>query len=549
MVGLLLTEEYRIAVERSWRRCVEWHLQADARNPILRLQQTEVRSRRQALLEALGDIRADTDRLAEITLKAGYCLVITDPEGIAVETHSSRAENDLLEQAGVVPGSCWSEKLAGTNGVSLALKLQNIFTVCGKDHYFRNLRDVACSAAPLRAADGRIMGALAIICVDRETPVDYILAQSLLSQTADRIEARLFARTYSADHLILSLPGARRGALLALDDKAMIVAATHSASLAGLPEGRPVVGQSYEDAFETRLPQGRALCVSASAARPIFKANAELEEIAIRGSAVGQAVEKAERLLALKQPLLLLGQQGTGKKRLAEAMLRERETSVRYLDGLVLAAGEDPARAVSAWLAETDRFLAKGAELSVLLNQVEALPSRAARRLAAWLASHERDGRSFTLVATAAGSNPPEEFDVFFPSHVVRLPALAERRDLASLIQRAHRRLAGFGSSISAEAMQRLTAYRWPGNLRELEDVLAEMVTVFGRGALGVAHLPRHISCPETSGAAFVHTLESALAETNWNVSRAAKLLGLSRATINRRIKAAGLVRPEGLVD
>ncbi|SNT73943.1 sigma-54-dependent Fis family transcriptional regulator [Paracoccus seriniphilus] len=549
MVGLLPREEYRIAVERSWRRCLEWHLPSDARNPILRLQQTEVRSRRQALLEALGDIRADTDRLAEITLKAGHCLVITDPEGIAIETHTGRAENDLLRKAGIVPGSCWSEKLAGTNGVSLALKEQTIFTVCGKDHYFRNLRDVACSAVPLRAADGRIMGALAIICVDRETPVDYILAQSLLSQTADRIEARLFARTYSADHLMLPLPGARRGALLALDDKAMIVAATHSASLSGLPDGRPVVGQSYEDAFETRLPQGASSCAATSAARPMFRANAELEEIAIKDPAVGRAVEKAERLLALKQPLLLLGQQGTGKKRLAEALLRGCETSVRYLDGLVLAAGEDPARAVSAWLVETDRFLAKGAELSVLLSQLEALPSRAARRLAAWLARHERDGRDFTLVATAAGNRPPEGFDVFFPSHVVRLPALAERRDLASLIQRAHRRLAGFGSSISAEAMQRLTAYGWPGNLRELEDVLTEMVTVFGRGALGVAHLPGHISCPETSGAGFVHTLESALAETHWNVSRAARLLGLSRATINRRIKAAGLVRPEDLVD
>lgn len=547
MVGLLNAEDYKTAVAQSWRRCEELHLRPDTRNPILRLQQAEIAQRRERLLDALGDIRSETDTLAEIALKAGHALVIADPDCIAVETRAG--EGTPLDSVGIAPGSCWTEALAGTNGVSLSITRGNVFTVCGRDHFFRSLSGLSCSGAPLRDADGEIIGALSLVCVDKENPVDYVLAQNLLSQTADRIEARLFARNHASQHVMAPAPGAPRGALLALDDRSRIVAATRAAEAFAPKEG--LVGKTLEEAFRTEPPMvdlpGRLVSVGA----PSGRLSSDLREIAGADPAFNRAVAKAERTLALRLPLLIKGPPGTARKQLAEGLLRQARKSVRYLDGLVLASLDNAAETVSAWTRETDRFIAQGAEIAVLLNQIEALPRGAQTRLATWLEKHDTNGRlrgegaRFALVATTARGTGHGSLAPIFASHRVDLPSLSQRRDLEEVIAKAHRRLAGEGARISSDAMQRLLAYPWPGNLRELDDVLMEIVTMSGPGAIAVENLPAHIARP-TRPEAFAPALEDALRQANWNVSRAARLMGISRATINRRIKEAGLTRPKG---
>ncbi len=548
MVGLIGDDEYRRAVDASRQRCRGLLLHPDAKNPILRLQQTEVAPRREAFLDALGDIRSETDALAEIALKAGHCLIVTDPDCIAIDIRTTPADHDVLDAAGIVLGSCWSEQLAGTNGVSLAVEEGGVFTVRGRDHFFRNLKDVVCSGAPIRGADGQILGTLSLSCLDRESPVDYVLAQHLLNQTADRIEARLFARTYASRHIMAPAPGAPRGALLALDDSERIVAATRAASEISAGDG--LIGKTLEEAFESELPvvdlPGRMVSV-----RPVSgRLASDLREIAGADPAMNRAVAEAERLLTLNLPVLLEGGPGSGRKQLAEALLRQSRRSMRYLDGLAMAASENAGRAVVDWAQETDRFLQKGAEITLLFSELEALPPRARTLLAAWLTRHDGEGSlrgataRFRLVATLISDEDLGPLAAVFAAQHVRLPDLRNRQDRSVLIERGHERLAGPDATISPEAMRCLEAYGWPGNLRELENVMAGIVTLHGRRDLCISQLPQHIAQSGAPEAAKVPDLEEALRQTRWNVSRAARLMGISRATINRRIKEAGLSRP-----
>ena len=141
----------------------------------------------------------------------------------------------------------------------------------------------------------------------------------------------------------------------------------------------------------------------------------------------------------------------------------------------------------------------------------------------------------------------------------VRLPPLRERgRDeIADLTLRIlidlRRRLGRGPARISAEALNAITSYAWPGNIRELKNIL-ERVMLLAASAeeLAPAHLPAEIvrAVPATDSAHDAElTLEDVerrhiarvLAHTGGNRSRSAKVLGISRATLYEKLSKYGL--------
>lgn len=136
---------------------------------------------------------------------------------------------------------------------------------------------------------------------------------------------------------------------------------------------------------------------------------------------------------------------------------------------------------------------------------------------------------------------------------IVRLPRLSERSDLkAFIVQQCSRSTQG-GRELSEECLTHLLRYSWPGNVRELLYALTHADAVAEPGvALELCHLPEEITAAQADAAlgrlaAEGGTLktvervviEEALALEEGNVSRAAKRLGIGRATLYRRLKAA----------
>jgi len=145
-------------------------------------------------------------------------------------------------------------------------------------------------------------------------------------------------------------------------------------------------------------------------------------------------------------------------------------------------------------------------------------------------------------------------------AHIV-LPPLRERRDLAWLIQGMLAR-PGHGTAprLSSQASALLHAHRWPGNLRELHNVLEFAQTVCSDGVIEVDDLPDDLlrkggtpgagamgppAAPSDDAALLLSYLRAA----QWNVTAVARQLGIARMTVYRRMQRYGIELPSHRAD
>ena len=152
--------------------------------------------------------------------------------------------------------------------------------------------------------------------------------------------------------------------------------------------------------------------------------------------------------------------------------------------------------------------------------------------------------------------------DLYYRLNVVRLdvPSLRQRPEdipeLATALLKKH--ADGRQMTVSAAAMNRLTSYSWPGNIRQLENEI--------RRALVMADeliLPEHLSDPVAAGnhdaagpsglrlrsrvdALETELIESALERTSGNQTRAAEILGISRFGLQKMTKRLNISVPAG---
>jgi DNA-binding NtrC family response regulator len=156
--------------------------------------------------------------------------------------------------------------------------------------------------------------------------------------------------------------------------------------------------------------------------------------------------------------------------------------------------------------------------------------------------------------------------DLYYRLNVVPIvvPPLRERReDIRLLVEHfivkcsreCHREVRG----ISAGALETLVAYDWPGNVRELENVIHRAVVLARGSVLQLQDVPLDVAMPETGSRLAEETglpLAAArdqferqyvlrvLEQVGWNVSRAARTLGVHRNTVLAKLAAWGVHRP-----
>ena len=144
--------------------------------------------------------------------------------------------------------------------------------------------------------------------------------------------------------------------------------------------------------------------------------------------------------------------------------------------------------------------------------------------------------------------------DLYYRLNVfpLRLPPLRERRDalpqLAEyFIRRFSRDMGKKPARIEPEALRRLRDYDWPGNIRELQNALERAVIIAG-GSIGVSQLPEGVaSGPLRQDEGLLKSMERdaimlALKKCGNNRRKAAEELGISRRTLQYRLKEYGVI-------
>ncbi|GAI91435.1 unnamed protein product, partial [marine sediment metagenome] len=151
--------------------------------------------------------------------------------------------------------------------------------------------------------------------------------------------------------------------------------------------------------------------------------------------------------------------------------------------------------------------------------------------------------------------------DLFYRLNVVSLalPPLRKRKEdiplLAQYLLRKHRTLNKQVEGISKEALDCLISYPWPGNIRELENTMERAIILAKKPLIkeedlslpsgDIASLDKMSfslvskSLREVERSLLVTVLE----ETNWNLSKAAQILKISRTTLYSKIKKHGLAK------
>ena len=309
-----------------------------------------------------------------------------------------------------------------------------------------------------------------------------------------------------------------------------------------------------------------------------------LDELVGSDRAMQDRLRIAQRLHARGLPLLLQGESGSGKTQLARALhedgphraggfvaincaaipqtLIESELFGHRAGAFTGAARQgSPGRLVGAhggtlFLDEIgDMPLALQGRLLQVLSEGEFVPVGATQPVKVRFALISASLRD--LKALVQEGRFREDLYYRLSGATLVLPPLRDRTDLRQLIARCLARAAAEAGvddrPLDEAALAVLLRHRWPGNIRELQHVAKFMVALNDDEVIGLPALPAPMLEPQCmhpgsrAGGrklADAETLRSLMEQTRWNVSAAAARLGLSRATLHRRLNEFGLHRP-----
>ncbi len=572
-----LTQELRLSHQRCRTRA---DLHETTSHPVIRLQEAELADRRDRFLDRIGGFAPELDRGALLPDKHRFSLLVADAEGFVVEAYAPDGCSNDFQRCGIGAGALWDERVAGTNGIDMALRTGRIVSVVGRDHFHHCFRDFACTSAPLRDAQGDVIGSVTLVGAASRRREEIAWSEQILRIVSARFQTRLF-RNFHTDRITARLFSADDGpaghfeSIAACDSRGYVVAHLPLSTAHAAPvEHRNLVGRHLADLRDLTITVRGAACkppprtiargarIDAPAPPRKFPGTA-LARLAAQGGGMDLIVERARKLLSRRVPLLLCGEQATGKADLAARLIEDLRL-VSPMDVRLDCARMPPQDEFDTTLAHM-RLLCEhaiaGVRPSLVLMNVNRLGERERAQLEAIIHLLEPSSGSGvgaaprpTVIFTAdrcwrALAADPALGDTLLylmGQAVLDLPPLRER-DLALVLDDLIADEFPDAVEISVPAREALLAHDWPGNLREMRAVIREALICGNGRVIHLPDLPQRLlaGAPATVRADRMTSLREALDSTGWNVTRAARLLGKSRATVNRWLAEQGLRRPE----
>ncbi|MGM9486642.1 sigma-54-dependent Fis family transcriptional regulator [Ideonella sp. YS5] len=528
----------------SWARCMDVGLDCHGHAPIAVVDGADLARRRERAELTRRLAQAELETLAQQIAGSNYLLAFADDDGVILDLFFDHRFSTSGADSPILPGSCWSEALCGTNGLGTALATAQPVAVTGLEHYFLHLRDLSCTASPVHDAHGAVVG---VLDASSYFEARQRHTQALVRMAAAHMENRLFIHQMRSQVVLAVHPrpeflATLSAGLLAFDEGGRLVAL--NASGRQLLQGQAgALGTSFEELFgesfdgvllrsrrgaELRLRDafGSALaatCVQrpAEAPRSVRTAAVRREvpvadtidglppEVVADDPAVREAFRLVEAAVRLAAPLLIQGETGTGKELLARHAHR---ASGREGAFVAVNCGALPGELFEAELFGYVGGAFTGAQRSgsagliagadggtLLLDEVRELPLHLQAALLRFLDDQlvrpvggTAARRVDVQVLAASNTDLADEVaagrfraDLLYRLNTVcvALPPLRSRQDFATAARHV---LAALDRSarLDEEAIERLANHDWPGNFRELRAVLTRALIACPGGRL-----------------------------------------------------------------
>jgi sigma-54 dependent transcriptional regulator, acetoin dehydrogenase operon transcriptional activator AcoR len=576
------------------------------------------------------------EMLSEQIINTHNMIVLTDVNGLIIHT---LGDDDFLEKADRValkPGVIWSEKSKGTNAIGTAITEQSPTMIHGSEHYLRANHFMTCSAAPIFDYRGNVLGILDVTGDQRDF---HKHTMALVCMSAQMIETQLFSAAFQEGILLHfnSRPefiGTLMQGIASFTPNGRFVSANRSALVQlGLPLsalhlhtfsslfGLPI--SALFDHYRTAAPELLTLCLQ-NGTRIFGRAQMRLKHGVLQYSVntnqlpnggpqrsspqnctqnlpklsglrylntgdakIAAVIEKVTKVLGFDIPILVMGETGTGKEILAQAIHNDSPRSKGPF--IAVNCASIPENLIESELFGYEDGAFTGARQkgsigkireanggTLFLDEIGDMPlglqSRLLRVLQERIVTPLGSTKSISVnvdLICATNKNLREQIakgefreDLYYRLNglVVKLPPIRERTDLKTVINKILMQESKTGAhSVAPEIMELFERHNWPGNFRQLTNLLRTAIVMAGEDAeIRREHLPDDfIDDVETlkcrAGRETINqfatdgnnleeiensVVRRSLETHSGNVSATARALGVSRNTIYRRISA-----------
>ncbi len=636
-------------IEQSVERCRELGLSPDdkpdfsgpARNELkLMLEENQFLCQHAApVMETLYQQIANTHSMVLLTSASGRVLhTLGDPDFL-----------DKARKVALTVGMDWSERSKGTNAIGTALTEGEALTVHGEQHFLRVNQFLTCSCAPIYDPHGALIGALDVTG-DQRSYQHHTLA--LVRMSAQMIENHMYADTFPkairlhfhsrseflgtlAEGIAVFTPeggflSANRSAQFQLGLSFRALQAHTFSSLFGIPVSSllesaghaihaPIQlclhngvkvwcrlrfkrapwsasSQPSTSAAAYEEPQSASISGGRAKAAPVKVARSMLENLDTGDPQLSAIIQKLRLVSTRNIPIMILGETGTGKELLAQAIHGD---SPRHAGPFVsVNCASIPDTLIESELFGYEEGAFTGARKkgaigrirqahggTLFLDEIGDMPKHLQARLLRVLQERKvtplgtvKEYEVDIAIISATHKNPKTlinegQFreDLYYRLNglVVRLPALRERTDLTAIVNKILGSLSAGPVEVSEEVMSLFKRHTWPGNIRQLYNILHTAVAMLaedqvirvehlsedfledvkssaspraareslgGLGALDRCPSEPAMTCPPVRlQEAELAAIAEALRNHRGNISAAAKALGVSRNTIYRK--------------
>lgn len=600
------------SIVRSWQRCLEDY-QLDPAQTVAPtvLEQGRILEGRERLQQVLKIAGHEMNSLHQQLSGAGHAVLLTDARGVILNCVTAPSERKVFEQAGLWLGADWSEAREGTNGIGTCLVERQALTIHQDEHFRGRHTGLTCSASPVFDPQGELLAVLDVSSARHEASrQSQFHTMALVNLSAKIIENSYFLGHFQNQwllrfHLHAESVGLFSEGMLAFDGDGVIGAVNQSAlNLLGHVRGS-LLGQSVDSVFDCPRDElfSRAT-LQANASWPLHTRDGRRLFAALRGQprngpapvmvqaepprpssiclgdeALQTDFRRALRVFERDVPLLVNGETGSGKEAFAKAVHQASLRSSKPFVALNCAS-------IPESLIESELFGYRGGSFTgarkegmqgklqqadggtLFLDEIGDMPLALQTRLLRVLEDRvvvPIGGEPMAVnvrIISATHRNLQERVadgsfreDLYYRLNglEIGLPALRERTDKSQLLDFLLAEEAGGQRLfISPAAREALLDFAWPGNVRQLRNVLRTLAALCENDVIQYEDLPATIRlAPPKAPEACEYPLEDAekqalllaLELNRWHMTHTALQLGVSRNTLYRKLRKHGIER------